>query len=256
MKEAPKGDPVPKTLDWTSWLGPMADRPYAKAYLPFSWRGWWDFVAGAMGDMACHNMDPAFWTCELGLPTSIKAQCSAPATVAYPSWSIITFKFPPSKICPKGITMTWYDGKKLPKPPAGADPKLKVGGNGCMIVGSKMSAMGGSHAGTPSPIGLAPPTTSKRSSAKALTGKTNTRSSRVPTTTGSGLRPPQGDPKAPGSNFEYSAPMSASLALGAIALRFPDTELKWDDKARKFTNHSEANKWVTIDPRKGYDLKV
>jgi len=257
MKEAPKGDPVPKTLDWTSWLGPMADRPYAKAYLPFSWRGWWDFGAGAMGDMACHNMDPAFWTCELGLPTSIKAQCSAPATVAYPSWSIITFKFPPSKICPKGITMTWYDGRKLPKPPAGANPKLNVGGNGCMIVGSKMSAMGGSHAGTPSPIGVG--TTYDAEAIKREGARWKNEHKKLKGTdhhrqwVEAALK---GDPKGPGSNFEYSAPMSASLALGAIALRFPDTELKWDDKARKFTNHSEANKWVTIDPRKGYDLNV
>ena len=54
----------------------------------------------------------------------------------------------------------------------------------------------------------------------------------------------------------YSAPMSAALGLGAVALRFPGVELKWDDKSRKFTNHEEANTWGTIDPRKGYDLSV
>ena len=25
------------------------------------WRGWWDFGTGALGDMACHNWDIAFW---------------------------------------------------------------------------------------------------------------------------------------------------------------------------------------------------
>jgi hypothetical protein len=117
--------------------------------------------------------------------------------------------------------------------------------------------MGGSHAGTPSPIGVGTtydPEAIKREGArwknehKKLKGTDHHRQ-----WVEAALK---GDPKAPGSNFEYSAPMSASLALGAIALRFPDTELKWDDKARKFTNHSEANKWVTIDPRKGYDLNV
>src|SRR5436190_1913150 len=46
--------PVPSTLDWDLWLGPAPYRPYNPAYLPFNWRGWWDFGTGALGDMACH----------------------------------------------------------------------------------------------------------------------------------------------------------------------------------------------------------
>jgi predicted dehydrogenase len=257
MTEIPKEDAVPEGLDWDSWLGPMAARPYSKAYLPFVWRGWWDFGVGAIGDMACHNMDPAFWTCKLGLPESITAECSAPAGIAYPSWSIVTFKFPATEICPKGIKMTWYDGKKRPAPPAGADPNLNVGGNGCIIVGSEMSAMGGSHAGAPRPIAIGS-TYDQEAIGKAEAqwreelGKLpngNHYSEWVEAAS-------KGDVKAPGSNFEYAAPMSASLALAAIALRFPGKELLWDDKARKFTNHEEANKWIHIDPREGYDLSV
>ena len=36
-------DPVPPGLDWDMWLGPAAERPFNKAYLPFVWRGWYDF---------------------------------------------------------------------------------------------------------------------------------------------------------------------------------------------------------------------
>ena len=43
---------VPSTLDWNLWLGIADERPYDPAYLPFSWRGWWDFGCGAFGDMA------------------------------------------------------------------------------------------------------------------------------------------------------------------------------------------------------------
>ncbi|MCK5269603.1 MAG: Gfo/Idh/MocA family oxidoreductase, partial [Sedimentisphaerales bacterium] len=49
-KETP---PVPDTLDWDMWLGPAPYRPYHRAYVPFKWRGWWDFGCGALGDMAC-----------------------------------------------------------------------------------------------------------------------------------------------------------------------------------------------------------
>lgn len=257
MTKAPGAQEPPKSLDWDSWLGPMEMRPYSKSYLPFSWRGWWDFGAGAMGDMACHNMDPAFWTCQLGLPESIKAEASAPAGVAYPKWSLITFKFPPNKVCPKGITMTWYDGGKRPKPPAGADPGLNVGGNGCMIVGSKLSAMGGSHAGAPRPIAVG-----NSFNKEAIGKEASFWNKELGKLKGTDHHrewvdaAKKGDMKGPGSNFEYSAPMSAALALGAVALRFPGQELKWDLKAEKFSNHEEANKWITIDPRDGYSLGV
>src|SRR5258706_4087685 len=102
-----------------------------------------------MGDMACHNMDPAFWIFKLGLPLSVKAQASAPAGIADPSWSIIEYKFGPTPLLPKGVLLTWYDGKKLPETPAAAAEGPKLGDNGCMVVGSKMTALGGSHAGTP-----------------------------------------------------------------------------------------------------------
>jgi predicted dehydrogenase len=53
---------VPPTMDWNLWLGPAKERPYHPGYAPFSWRAWWDFGTGAMGDMACHIMDASFWT--------------------------------------------------------------------------------------------------------------------------------------------------------------------------------------------------
>ena len=63
--------PVPDGLDWDMWIGPSPMRPYHTAYHPFSWRAWWDFGAGALGDMACHVMDASYSTLHLGYPTSI-----------------------------------------------------------------------------------------------------------------------------------------------------------------------------------------
>ena len=163
----------------------------------------------------------------------------------------------PNKVCPKGIKMTWYDGGKRPKPPSGADPRLNVGGNGCMIVGSKMSAMGGSHAGTPRPIAVGNKFNKEAIDKEAAHWRTEHGKLKGTDHHKEWVdAAKKGDINAPGSNFMYSAPMSAALGLGAVALRFPGVELKWDDKSRKFTNHEEANKWVTIDPRKGYDLSV
>src|SRR5437867_10325363 len=65
---------APTTLDWNLWLGPAPERPYHPAYAPFKWRGFWDFGTGALGDMACHIMDAAYWTLDLGYPTRIEAE--------------------------------------------------------------------------------------------------------------------------------------------------------------------------------------
>src|SRR5438874_1965499 len=65
---------VPATLDWNLWLGTAPERPYHPAYVPFKWRGFWDFGTGALGDMACHIMDAAYWALDLGLPARIEPE--------------------------------------------------------------------------------------------------------------------------------------------------------------------------------------
>ncbi len=42
---------VPATLNWDLWLGVAPAREYDPAYVPFKWRGYWDFGTGAHGDM-------------------------------------------------------------------------------------------------------------------------------------------------------------------------------------------------------------
>jgi hypothetical protein len=50
--------------------------------------------------------------------------------------------------------------------------------------------------------------------------------------------------------------MTQAILLGCIALRFPGQELHWDNAQRRFSNLPEANEWLTVKPRKGYDLRV
>jgi predicted dehydrogenase len=85
--------PVPADLDWDLWLGCAPQRPYHKAYHPFAWRGWFDFGTGALGDMAVHNLDPAFYALDLGAPVAAEAQNSGLGKETYAAWQIITFEF-------------------------------------------------------------------------------------------------------------------------------------------------------------------
>src|SRR2546428_11972518 len=53
-------DPIPPGLDWDLWLGPAPARPFNHVYLPFVWRGWHDFGAGALGDMGQYSFSTLF----------------------------------------------------------------------------------------------------------------------------------------------------------------------------------------------------
>src|SRR6266581_13629 len=113
--ERPNGTPpAPPTLDWDLWLGVAPRRPYNPAYVPFKWRGFWDFGTGAIGDMGIHNLDTAYWALELGTPTSVEVKSSSHATKeSPPEWSIIELNFPPRGKHP-AVRMIWYDGGKHP----------------------------------------------------------------------------------------------------------------------------------------------
>src|SRR5215467_9615824 len=84
---------VPASLDWDLWLGPAPLRPYHPAYLPFKWRGWWDFGTGALGDMGCHIMDPIFRALKLQVPLSVQAASTRVNEETYPLGSIVTYEF-------------------------------------------------------------------------------------------------------------------------------------------------------------------
>src|SRR5436309_3513250 len=86
--------PIPSTLDWEMWLGPAPSRPYNPAYLPFKWRGWWDFGTGALGDIGCHSLDSVFRALKLGAPISVEASSSRVNKETFPLAAMVTYQFP------------------------------------------------------------------------------------------------------------------------------------------------------------------
>jgi len=66
---------IPKELDWDLWLGPTKYIDFNPGYVPFNWRGWWQFGTGALGDMACHILDPFFRILPVDFATEV--ECSA-----------------------------------------------------------------------------------------------------------------------------------------------------------------------------------
>jgi predicted dehydrogenase len=150
---------IPKELDWNLWLGPTKFHDYHKTYVPFSWRGFWDFGTGALGDMGCHIIDPAFKVVGLGYPTEV--ECSVADTYekmwtpAYhpescPVASSIILKFP-GKNGKSDVKLTWMDGNIRPERPdeLGADEKMGNDDGGAIIEGTKGKMMCGCYGANP-----------------------------------------------------------------------------------------------------------
>jgi len=131
-RPAPK-DPPPH-LEWDLWLGPAPERPYGDGYHPFSWRGWWDFGTGALGDMACHTVNLPYMGLDLKDPVSVQAETSGHNRDSYPKWSVISYEFPANDW--RGpLKMIWYDGGK--RPPADLLDGENMARSGALVIGEK-----------------------------------------------------------------------------------------------------------------------
>jgi predicted dehydrogenase len=136
---------IPEHFAWDLWLGPAQFRPYHPAYAPFRWRGWWDFGTGALGDIACHAMDAAFWVLQLGYPTRITAESTRLFPETAPATSRIVYDFPSRGNRPE-ITVVWRDGGLTPSLPpelvgdatwsfTGIGGQLWIGDEGKLVAG-------------------------------------------------------------------------------------------------------------------------
>ncbi|MBD3266239.1 gfo/Idh/MocA family oxidoreductase, partial [bacterium] len=140
--------PIPDFLDWDLWLGPAPYRPYHPAYCPTKWRAWLDFGTGAIGDMGCHIMDPAFWALDLGSPEYVEATTTHweedVASETYPRAAIVRYQFPAKGNRPP-VRLTWFDGRLKPPTPDILSPKVNLGTNGALYIGEDGAIIHGSH---------------------------------------------------------------------------------------------------------------
>ncbi len=148
-KDKKETQPIPAEVDWDLWLGTAPYRDYHEAYMPFRWRGYWDYGTGALGDMGCHFMDVPFRALKLGYPTSVECSVGqvfndffreAYITDSCPPSSSIHLKFdnPVAKKY-KEISVSWYDGGIRPALPEGCNYESVFGDSagGILFIGTK-----------------------------------------------------------------------------------------------------------------------
>ena len=246
--------PVPDTLDWDLWIGSARMRPYNEGYCPWSWRGWWEFGCGAIGDMACHIMDTPFWALKL-----YEAETYTIETVMQeglteesgPMKSVTRFEVP-ARGGMDPVVVYWRDGGMAPEMPAGlpADTVLGDDGkNGSVFIGTDGIATTGEYGGNSRLLPDArmadyvrPERTLERvEGEEEMKPYTNWIDSILAG-------------KQSFSNFEYAAPLTVMANFGNVAMRAGGGKLEWDAKTGKVTNNEAANALLTKEYRQGWEL--
>lgn len=262
--DRPKETPaVPSTLDWDLWIGPAPMRPYHPDYLPRLWRGWRDFGCGALGDMACHVIDPVFAALKLGYPTSVEACASMHVRAVpgndwgirgiceetFPSASIVHYEFPAREGMP-AVKLHWYDGGLRPPRPEALEPgrRFEQADSNVLFIGDKGVLRCGEYGDRPR---LIPEEKMREYKRPAET---------LPRVEGGAGGHEQnwvkackgGEPAC--SNFDYAGPLTETVVMGNLAIHRLGRKLLWDGKNMKVTNDDEANKYVNEPYREGWSL--
>ena len=248
--EAPTEIPsVPPTLDWNLWLGPAKWRPYHPAYVPFAWRGWWDFGTGALGDMGAHIIDHAYWPLKLKYPTSVQASSTEWTKDSPPIAEIVTYEFPARGKMPP-VTLTWYDGGLKPPRPLEIEQGRRLGdsGGGVLFIGDKGALMCSTYGKNPRIISETKMKEYQRPE------KTIPRSPGIHEEWIEACK--KGEPKAATTNFDYSGPLTETMMLGNVAVRLQEknVKLEYDGEKGEITNLPEANDYLHMEYRKGWTL--
>ena len=276
---------VPSDVDWDTWIGPAQKVGYSPGYHPFKWRGWWNFGAGALGDIGCHQMDAPFRILGLGSPTEV--ECSV-GSVFLKDWtpeyipegcppsSSVQIKFKATSKNKSDVTMYWMDGGIKPfRPPflPEGEPLSDDGGsNGVFLIGDKGLMMCGMY-------GLNPKVFTKSGDKYELpkVDRNNLPANTLPeyghqtfwteackAGFGSQLH------KELTSSFDFSGPLTESVLMGNLAIRSYQQGIKngnkmdflgrkkllWDGPNMKITNYDEANEFVKRQYREGWSLGV
>ena len=233
-KPLAKPTPPPATLDWDLYLNRAATIPFSTSYMNREWIRYSHF-SGAVGDMAAHIFDPAYYALDLRIPLSVRADVPIPAMAgSLPRGGIITWEFAARGTQPP-VTMKYYLGVGVDFPfPKHLEKGRRPITSGSVMVGKDASIMAGSHSQGARIIPEAKMKELPRPPQKAFRCKGRGHFQNWTLAC-------KGEDTAM-SQFEYAGPLSEIIVLGDIALLHPGKTLEWDAENLKITNDDAANK--------------
>ena len=250
-REPRKPAQLPPGVDWDLWLGPLAPRPFSTGTIRMGWHSFSDICNGLIGNWGTHHIAGGWWALDLGAPRTIEVveQTAWPVKESYPLGFVLKYVFPARGSRPE-VAMFFHGGDMIPKMPrpkhleAGRPLREAMGGpKGQVIVGSEASIIAGPWC----------------DGARIIPEKKMQEVGKQPWTIegyGDHLESwlqacKQGTPTA--SNFGASAAVTEIALLGSIALRC-GKKLEWDAANMRFPNAPEAERYLRVELRKGWDV--
>jgi len=245
----------PDGFNWDLYLGVAQETPYHPVYHPFAWRGWVDFGVGSIGDMGAHLIDQPFWALDLEYPTSISGSSTqwggnAQDLASYPLATYVQFEYAARGEMPP-VKLYWYDGGLMPPRPPQLPETMTLltgsgDGGGGLFIGEKGVLQYDTYGQNPR---VYPPELAKKAESIPQTVPRITTPHEV-----NWANAAKGDGTA-SSPFDYAAKLTETMLLGIVALKVGQGErIAYDGANMKITNKPDANKFLTREYRKGWEL--
>lgn len=251
--ERPAGQQeIPAYLDWDLFLGPAPWRPFHESYHPWSWRAWWDFGTGALGDMGCHVMDVPFYALSLMYPVKVQASSTVVNTESAPQASRVEYTFPARtghrNISFPEMKLIWTDGGIMPSRPDELPAGMSMGASGGinLFVGTRGKILCDSYGGN---CKVLPDNLDWKKPDEVV--------KRVPKyPLGGGLhemdwvracKESADSREEAASHFGYAGPLTETVVMGNLAIRLQalNRELEWDGQNMQVTN-IKANEKINM----------
>jgi predicted dehydrogenase len=242
--------PAPANLNWELWTGTAPVRSWApEIYHTMKWRAWQDFGTGWSGDIGCHIFDAVWKGLDMKPPLSVIAEVQrswkdSPERRGdtWPQGDHITWMFPGNEKTESDVLpLEWFDGEFYPPEEIRAIATgMEYPAESAMLIGTE-GALLNPHGGA-KPV-LFPVEKYKDYKMPEFEAGNHYHSFVVASL---------GGPKTE-SHFSQSGPMTEAILLGTVAIRVPDTLLKWDSSGMT-TDNTEANKYLRRSYRKGWKI--
>jgi predicted dehydrogenase len=254
------GPPIPEGFNWTLWQGPEPERPYHPAYTFAVYRGWYAYGTGCLGDMGHYSLWQPYRILKLGVPEFVEGRPNNEAgvdscnvstggrvsLVGLPKASVVRWRHPATADRPSVDTF-WYDGGMKPQTPEELyDDGEDLADEGMLVIGEKGKILCDFRANKPRLI--------PRSRQQAFEGSVTAKNVDMTSPEDEWVNAIRTGVKSKGS-FEDVAALAEAVTLANIALRVPYKRLLWDEKAMRFTNSDEANRFVRREHyRSGWEV--
>ena len=248
-----QGQWVPDTLNWDLFIGPAEMRPYHESYTPWNFRGWWDFGTGALGDMACHILHPAFVGLDLGYPIKAQGSSTLLLTDSAPNAERVRMTFPErgrkGKMKLPQVDVHWYDGGLKPLMPDGwpAGKDMNHHGGGVLFHGTKDTLVTGCYGRDPWLLSGRKPDVPQTERRVKLSHEMDWVRA---------CKEKAGNRKPTSSPFSEAGPFNEMVVMGVLAVRLQalNKELEWDGKNMEFTNIKD-NETIKIIKKDNFEIK-